>query len=179
MGSGFRGPANSGTGATDWQKCMIEPSQDGNSDKSRRVGCSGLGSSCLIFIALAAVGFVLLLFSTAGPFRSVSGEGVTADEANRMLWIRPTPASASDVWFTSAYKATKVDCRLDEDDFLDWCRERGWHPIPIAKGHEKGVYLDRVRDAVLVGKGLYFSDRRGDVECSGIYDANEQRVYLI
>lgn len=96
--------------------------------------------------ALAA--FVLLLFSTSGPFRSVSGQGVTASEANARLWHGHLPTGATDVWFTSGYRGTRLECTIEPADFFAWCQRGNWEPSPITA--DSPIYTHSKRDGAVV-----------------------------
>ena len=149
------------------EDARMAPSNQLGTTRRRIVwGCSILG----------VIAFVVWMCSTAGPFRSVSGQGVSAAEANRKLWTNRVPASATDVWFVSSYKATRIDCKLDRDEFLAWCRAKGWKPNPIIETN--GTYLERLNDAVLIDDGLEFNARERGRGSSGIYDDLAGRAYI-
>jgi hypothetical protein len=134
---------------------------------------------CGLVFVVCATGFFILLWSTAGPFRVVRGQGVSSDEANQMLWTNLVPASATDVWFESSYFATKTDCKLDEAEFLDWCHRKDWQPKPISE--KKYVYIDRLKDVATVESGFVFDAKYGNAGrgSSGIYDATAGRAYVL
>ena len=126
----------------------------------------------------AVVGFVLLLSSTAGPFRSVSGAGVSSTEANRRLWNCHVPQPATDVWFSSGYRGTLVECSLPRAPFQDWCRSNGWQVEPIAP--DVPAYVHSERDGALtVRHGLRFSKMNKDVGFRGIYDEERGRAFAM
>lgn len=129
----------------------------------------------LVFIAASA--FVALLFSTSGPFRSVEGRGVSASEANARLWNCLVPDSAVDVWYTSAFRGTRVECTLTQTDFLVWRRQRGWKPEPIKPG---GLTpWSTLRDGVRrINQGLQFNHGDGDLGFVGCHDAENGRAYV-
>lgn len=130
----------------------------------------------LALVGLAA-GFVGLLLSTCGPFRSVSGRAVSAAEANSRLWHGHVPEDATDVWFTSGYRGTQVECTLTPESFRAWCEYRGWSPFPIGEGEP--VYKYSERDGVVtISRGLRFCDMEGDVGHSGLYDEATGRAYV-
>ena len=95
---------------------------------------------------VASAAFIGLLCSTSGPFRSVSGRGVSAREANARLWNCPVPVAATDVWYTSAYRGTTVECTLGREEFEAWCRQEQWHPEPIEPGEP--LYVSSPRDGL-------------------------------
>ncbi len=131
-----------------------------------------------VLLAVAAIaGFVLLCLSTAGPFRSVSGQRIAAREANRRLWHCHVPEEASDVSFVSAYRGTRVECTLSQEHFEEWCHRRGWRPIPIESGGTTHFHSQR-DGPVKIDHGLQFSDMHGDFGCSGLYDADRKRAYV-
>jgi hypothetical protein len=129
---------------------------------------------------VAATACAGLLCSTAGPFRFVSGQGVSADEANQMLWTNFVPASATDIWFTSGYFATTIDCKLDLTEFQAWCQRKGWNLTPIVAGQPKALYLDRLGDAVLIESGFEFNAKYGAAGRgnAGLYDSRAGRAYV-
>lgn len=129
---------------------------------------------------MVAVGFVALLCSTAGPFRFVSGQGVSADEANKMLWTNFVPSSATDVWFASGYFATRIDCKVDPADFQAWCQRRGWHLTPIVAGQPRALYVDRLGDVVLIESGFEFDAKYGGAGRgnTGVYDSKAGRAFV-
>ena len=155
---------------------MSQHSEKDNTSKESSGCWQGIG--CLMVAIAVIAGFVLYLFSTSGPFRSVSGEGVSAAQANQRLWIRPIPESATDVWFTSSYRASNVDCKMDQDTFLKWCRESGWQAVSISEGQPRRLYSYRLGDPVLIETGFFFDakdPKRGDVGSVGTYDFKEGR----
>jgi hypothetical protein len=131
-------------------------------------------------LALIPIGFVWFLFSTAGPFRSVSGAGLSAEAANRMLWTNRVPETATDVWFRSAYLATKIDCKLEEADFRAWCQRKGWRPTPIVAGQPNIISSERLGSGVLIESGLRFDAKYGKAGRGsyGCYDTKAGRAYV-
>jgi len=125
----------------------------------------------------AALGFALLLCSTAGPFRAVTGQGVTAAEANARLWNCLVPDSATDVWYTSAYRATQIECRLYPTTFMEWCQRMKWRPIPIT-AEPYYCYSEKDKATVVITVGVYFNALNGDLGYYGVYDAKKQRAYV-
>lgn len=125
----------------------------------------------------AAAAFVMLLCSTSGPFRSVKGRGVSSTEANARLWNCPVPDAAVDVWYTSAYRGTQVECTLTQDDFIAWCRRRGWRPEPIKPGElpPRITQRDGIRQ---INRGLRFNHIDGDFGFAGCYDVDDGRAYV-
>lgn len=133
---------------------------------------------CGLLFVVAMTSFVLLLSSTAGPFRAVSGQAVTAEQANAQLWNCFVPNGATDVWYTSGYRGTRIECTLAPASFAAWCRERAWTTHSINHDSPRSYYSEKAQDAVSVGNGLYFDAKKGDVGYYGVYDADAQRAYV-
>jgi hypothetical protein len=138
------------------------------------------GIGCLVAFVATIGGCVLLLSSKYGPFVLTVGEGVTATEASRQLWHCFVPPSASDVWFESGYRVTRLECALDEEAFLGWCKSRDWTPLAISANEPKFVFSKRKNDPVAVTVGWRF-DTTGPGDGAwhvGTYDAGEHRAYI-
>src|SRR5690242_17137062 len=85
-----------------------------------------------LLIFMAVVGAMLAVgLRAARFFRTEVGRGVTAEQANRLLWTCKVPSSATDVWFTSNRNRTLVECDIDEATFLNWAKELGADPLPL------------------------------------------------
>jgi hypothetical protein len=98
-----------------------------------------------------------------------------------MLWHNRVPENATDVWFISAYMSTRIDCKLDQDEFLAWCHRRGWEPTPIDTAQPKYMHSDRLGDVIKIESGfvfdaIYDSAGRGN---TGLYDAKSGRAYVL
>jgi hypothetical protein len=128
--------------------------------------------------AIALAAFVGLLCSTAGPFRSVSGRGSSAREANAWLWNCFVPADATDVWYTSSYRFTRVECSLTRESFEAWCRLRGWRPGPI-EGVEAVQVFSECGGVWEIRRGLSFRNTHSEVGFHGYYDADQRRAYVV
>jgi hypothetical protein len=140
-------------------------------------GCSGCSFA---FLSLVLLGFIFSLFTTAGPFRSTRANGLNAREANKKLWHGDLPVEATDVWLVSSYRATVVECTLDEDGFLAWCRCRGWRLTTITSGLGHSIWS--MRDGAptpIIEDGYEFNERAGgDVGFFGFYDRTNKRAYV-
>ncbi|QDT01141.1 hypothetical protein [Adhaeretor mobilis] len=132
----------------------------------------------LLLVAIAAIAFACLLFSTAGPFRSVVGHGVSAEQANAKLWNCLVPNGAKNVWFESGYRATRVECELSQAVFKGWCESRSWRPYVIDEQQRARVYSMSSDSPVEVRNGLRFNDRVGDLGHQGVYDAATGTAYV-
>ncbi len=130
-------------------------------------------------LLIGALAFLALLCSTAGPFRSVEGQGVTAQEANARLWNCFVPDDATDVWYTSSYSFTRVECTIEPESFRLWCERQGWRLEPIVEGKPWAAYPFR-GDPILLESGFHFNDRKGKhiLGCSGRYDSRNKRAYV-
>jgi hypothetical protein len=125
----------------------------------------------------ASTALIGLLCSTAGPFRSVSGRGELASEANARLWNCLVLADATDVWYISTYRFTRVECTLERESFEAWCRQLGWRLGPI-EGN-KPVYLSTQRDGLrTIRRGLQFDALNGALGFTGWYDPEARRAYV-
>lgn len=105
---------------------------------------------------------------------------MSADEANKMLWTNFVPPTATDVWYSSAYLGTRIDCQLDLTEFQAWCQRRGWQLTPIAPGKPRALYVDRLGDAVMIESGFEFNAKYGEAGRgdSGVYDSKAGRAYV-
>ncbi len=133
-----------------------------------------------ILLAGAAVAaFAGLLLSSSGPFRSVSGRASSASEANARLWNCHVPPDATDVWFISSYRFTRVECTLKPESFEDWCHRRGWRPTPIDESASVPEWVTSQRDGMkTITRGHRFNAMNGDRGYTGLYDAEGQRAYV-
>lgn len=133
--------------------------------------------ACIAVGAVALAAFVGLLCSTYGPFRAVTGRGVSAGEANARLWNCFVPAEATDVWYESSYRATRVECTVTRESFEAWCRRMNWRPEAIER--DDAYLLFSQRDGFReITRGLSFRNRRGDVGFWGCYDDDRRRAYV-
>jgi hypothetical protein len=129
-----------------------------------------------ILVALTA--FVLLLCSTAGPFRAVTGQGVSAKEANARLWNCLVPDDATDVWYLSSYSNTQVECRIEPESFRLWSERMGWQLQPILEG-EPATKWQMKGDRVSIESGLWFDERvKPTLGFFGVYDSRNKRAYV-
>lgn len=137
--------------------------------------------SMLLGVAVASIvtGCVVFLCSPSSPLVSVTGSRETAAQANRNLWSCQLPAGASDVWYNTGYRATNIDCTMDEATFLGWCQNHGWHARQIATGERVYLYSERLRNVVTITTGLKFSViSSARSNCQGFYDATAHRAYV-
>ncbi|TWU18549.1 hypothetical protein Poly21_07130 [Allorhodopirellula heiligendammensis] len=129
--------------------------------------------------AVTLIAFACMFLSTAGPFRSVYGHGVSAEEANARLWHCHLPMDAKNVWFESGYRMTRVECELGQDAFRSWCDSVDWKPIVIVDDVPEWVFSMRIKSWVEVRRGLEFSNRDGDVGYRATFDADTQTAYAV
>lgn len=130
----------------------------------------------LLTLLVAPLAFGALLFSDCGPIRSVTRSGVSAEVANDNLWNCLVPQDASDVWFVSAYRSTKVECTLPKKSFVEWCEKNGWNLSQV----DSEVPKYSLRDGpITIRKGLRFSDFDGDLGFGGLYDEDHERAYVV
>ncbi len=90
--------------------------------------------------------------------------------------------AATDVWYVSSYRATRVEFDIDKPAFLDWCREQDWLPVPIRAEHPTTWYSDRKQDTIAITSGVRFATRnqqKPDLGFSGVYDAAAERAYVL
>jgi hypothetical protein len=95
-----------------------------NVDGNQRAWNRSSGRLRLIIVGLF-LAFLFLLTSTSDPFQSVTGQGVSAKEANARLWNCLVPDDATDVWYASSYSFTRVECSIDPESFRLWCERKG------------------------------------------------------
>lgn len=147
---------------------------------ARRRWSFGLRTMLLGVTAVAIlVACTTFLCSPSSPLVSVTGRRETAAQANRNLWSCHVPPGASDVWYVTGFRATRVDCTMDEATFLGWCENRGWHASRIAAGERIYLYSERLKNAVTITAGLKFSVRFSQrSNCEGFYDALTHRAYV-
>lgn len=140
-------------------------------------GCAGFS---FMAMSLAIVAFVTVLFTTAGPFKSTRANGVGGRDANQKLWHCHLPAEATDVWLVSAYRATTVECTLEEDAFLAWSRYCGWRLTPITSDDGcRNWSLRSNTHTPIIEDGFKFDVRSGgELGCFGIYDRKHRRAYV-
>jgi hypothetical protein len=114
-------------------------------------------------------------------FATTRGRAVTAAQANRRLWNCSVPLTATDVWFQTSYRSTKVDFKTDEQSFREWCSINRWKLQPVASVFHHGVTAQN-GEAVNVSSGLFFketSQANPAIQCYGVYDAATSRAFLI
>jgi hypothetical protein len=131
-------------------------------------------------VVLAVVGVVAAAFVMAspwGPFVRVEGRGVPAREANARLWHCRVPDGATDVWYESGYRGTRVECLLSVEEFRAWCAREGWRPMPIAEG-EPFLQVSEREGVIEVRRGLRFEALRGDAGHLGVYDEERRRAFV-
>jgi len=125
-------------------------------------------------VAVLCVGYSMV-------FQVERGEGVSASQANRRLWNCLVPDDATDVWFSSAYRGTIVECTLPEQSFQEWCIKHGGKPTQITTAEERFVFSRKLEESVLINDGLYFMNAiktSPDIWHRGVYDRTNNRAYF-
>jgi hypothetical protein len=130
-----------------------------------------------LLVVGAPVAVIALLCSTAGPFRMVSGRGVSARVANGRLWNCPVPDDATDVWFTSSYRGTRLECSIKPESFRVWSGRNGRNLSPIPESEPACVASQR-GVTQMISRGFRFNEARGDLGYRGLYDTQEKRAYV-
>jgi hypothetical protein len=137
---------------------------------------SNLRDSVILALFLCCLaGSIGMTCSPLGPFWIVRQRGATAVQANSWLWHCQVPDAATAVDFKSGYQATTVQCSLDEIDFVEWCKQRDWHPLPI----DRPVFVPAIEGGLVeIAHGLRFEIETSGSVTRGTYDADNRRVYL-
>ena len=131
--------------------------------------------SILGFVALCAIAIVIAkgVHREYLRYSGESGQGVTAHEANQMLWPElHLPREASDVRYYTDFGCAEAEFAITEDVFLRWCRANGWTVTEITT---PSVYFDPFQldpDHQLVEDGYRFDLSNGE----GTFDASRSRA---
>jgi hypothetical protein len=114
-------------------------------------------------------------------FRTEVGQGVSAEQANRLLWACKVPDSSKDVWFESSRKETQVECNIDEATFLKWSKELGAESFPAGNSPVRYCPIG-MRDQSIVmpkhGYDILAYTPALNTRLVGAYDADKGRAYI-
>jgi hypothetical protein len=131
--------------------------------------------SLLIIIAICAIGIVLTLAVRRQTLWLVGTTGTTASAhaANQILGDElRLPAAATDVTYYVDFGAAEAEFAVSEEDFLNWCRTKGWavQSIESVSPYFEPMWLPS--DSRPVVRGYHFSPPDGQ----GTFDADRSRA---
>ena len=136
----------------------------------------------LMAVLLACVAFAWAVFHREEP--EIVASGVTYFQAVRHDPYGLLPTGASDVHYALRQGDYYANFRMDEKDFLEWTRSRGWAVSPIPDGgvHRPAVWAGKIILREVPAGHIYESRVSGNAEGGPmlriLYDRSVGRVYL-
>jgi hypothetical protein len=126
-----------------------------------------------LFVATTLLSIAVAAFVVYCRNLSATGAGTSHAIANRAMWTGlELPSYASDVTFYVDQYGCEAEFRISEQDFLDWCKGKGFRISRISSPVPYFQPIALPGDERLVAYGYEFSVPDG----AGVFDADRGRA---